>query len=354
MAMVTGGGAWWPSRSKPCVPKATVTGGGAAKHASAPATARAMTIKSTINYGTPSVAAHCVAITLSLLGLISPAIAQSAPITVIDSEGKPFTLAAPAKRIVAIAPHITELVFAAGAGHRLVATVDYGDYPPEAKKLPRVGSAFGVNVEAVAALKPDLVVAWQIEANKANLAQIRSLGIPVLLNEPRSFEGIADSIADLGKLAGTQATAQSAAQRMHAQVRALRQRYASAKPIKVFYQLTDKPLLTINQKHFISDAMALCGAVNVFASAVPLVPEVGFEGVLAAQPEVLVAASTAPANSPERSAWQTVWQRKLPSFAPVQAKRFVTLTADRMHRHTPRALEETGVLCEALDQFRNK
>jgi iron complex transport system substrate-binding protein len=186
------------------------------------------------------------------------------------------------------------------------------------------------------------------------LAQIRSLGIPVLLNEPRSFEGIADSIADLGKLAGTQATAQAAAQGMHAQVRALRQRYASATPIKVFYQLTDKPLLTINQKHFISDAMALCGAVNVFASAVPLVPEVGFEGVLAAQPEVLVAASTAPTLSPERNAWQTVWQRKLPSFAPVQAKRFVTLTADRMHRHTPRALEETGVLCEALDQFRNK
>jgi iron complex transport system substrate-binding protein len=327
---------------------------GAAKHASAHATARAMTIESAISHSTHRVRERCIAFALSLLGLIGAAIAQSAPITVTDSEGKPFTLAAPAKRIVAIAPHITELVFAAGAGHRLVATVDYGDYPPEAKKLPRVGSAFGVNVEAVAALKPDLVVAWQIEANKANLAQIRSLGIPVLLNEPRSFEGIADSIADLGKLAGTQATAQAAAQRMHAQVRALRTRYASAKPIKVFYQLTDKPLLTINQKHFISDAMALCGAVNVFASAVPLVPEVGFEGVLAAQPEVLVAASTAPTHSPERSAWQTVWQRKLPSFAPVQAKRFVTLTADRMHRHTPRALEETGVLCEALDKFRNK
>jgi iron complex transport system substrate-binding protein len=294
-------------------------------------------------------AIRCLIAGFALSATIGAALGQ---VIVQDAQNKTFSIARPAQRIISIAPHVTELVYAAGAGSKLIAAVDYSDYPPEAAKLPRVGSAFGVNVEAVLKLKPDLVIAWQIEGNKAQLAQLRALGIPVLLNEPTSFESIAQSIEDIGKLTGTAAIAQAEATRMRARVAQLTRDYRGKSPLKVFYQITEKPLLTINGKHFISDAIALCGGVNVFAHSPALVPEVSAEGVLAVRPDVLIGAAEAQPGKPLDTSWIRYWKTTLPDYAPIKANRFITLEASRMHRHTPRALEETAAMCEKLDLVR--
>ncbi|MCP5294015.1 MAG: cobalamin-binding protein [Zoogloeaceae bacterium] len=292
---------------------------------------------------------HCLrfAATIGLLLLASHTIA--APISVIDDTGRNISLAGPAERIVSLAPHITELLYAAGAGNRVVGAVAYSDYPAAASTLPRVGGYSAIDMEAVAALRPDLVIAWKSGNRDAHLERFAALGIPVFVNEPRSMDDVARSLERIGTLAGTGETAKVAASSFRERRDELFARYARRPPVRMFYQIWDQPLMTINGKHLISDVMRLCGGSNVFAGLDQLAPRIGTEAVLAADPEVIVASGMGDA----RPEWLDRWH-KWPQLTAVARHNLFFIPPEIMQRHTPRILDGAERLCAQLESARSR
>jgi iron complex transport system substrate-binding protein len=286
---------------------------------------------------------------LFCLALCCTAMPASADIRVTDDAGRSVVLAAPARRIVSLAPHVTELLFAAGAGARVVGVAEYSDHPAPARALPRVGSSGSIDLEAVLALKPDLVIAWQTGNRRQQYEQLERLGIAVFLSEPHALDDIAGTLEQFGALAATAADARAAAQAFRLRRDALARRYADRSPVSVFYQIWDKPLMTINGRHLISEVIALCGGRNVFADLPILAPTVTEEAVLAAAPEVIVASGTG--NT--RPVWLDDWRRwrTLPAVA---RDNLHFIEPGLLQRHTPRILDGAARLCEQLDQARSK
>jgi iron complex transport system substrate-binding protein len=270
-------------------------------------------------------------------------------VSAVDSDGRRLTLPAPAQRIVSFAPHITELLYAAGAGDKVVAVSDFSDYPEAAKKLPRVASSGTIELERVLALQPDLAIAWRLAATARALDRLASLGIPVFYSEPHKLAEIPAALEAVGALAGTEAVAKEAAQRLRGELDRLRAAYRGRRTLDVFYQIAERPLMTINGRQFVSDALALCGARNVFADATVIAPVVSVEAVLARDPEVIVAAQADPADP----AWQAQW-RRFGALRAVRRDNLVALHAEAMHRHGPRAIAATAGLCELLDAARRR
>ncbi|ATE62315.1 cobalamin-binding protein [Thauera sinica] len=282
------------------------------------------------------------------LATLAAALAHAA-VEVTDDTGRPLRLEHPAQRIVSLAPHITELLFAAGAGGKVVGVVAHSDYPPAAATLPQVGTYPRVDLEAVAALKPDLVIAWKSGNRDAHLERLAALGIPVYVNEPRSLEAVAQSLEQFGRLAGTGDVANAAAAAFRQRRAALAARYGTRPPVRLFYQVWNQPLTTINDEQVISDAIRLCGGVNVFGGLGPLAPRIGTEAVLAANPEAIVASGMADA----RPEWLDQWKR-WPDLAASAAGNLYFIPPDLIQRHTPRLLDGAERLCAQLEEVRAK
>ena len=272
-----------------------------------------------------------------------------AQVQALDTAGRRIVLPAPAQRIVSLAPHLTELVFAAGAGDRLVAASDYSDFPPEAARLPRVASATGIDLERLLVLKPDLVLAWRLDATAKALDRIESLGLPLAYLEPHRLEEIPRALEVVGTLAGTQPIATREAARLREELNRLKTKYRGAKQIDVFYQAADRPLMTLNGRHFISDAIRLCGGRNVFADAPLIASPIDVEAVLAANPQVLIAARSDAADT----TWMAQW-RRFPELRAVRDGNLFAIDAEEMSRHGPRAIAATGKLCVLLDEARSR
>lgn len=287
---------------------------------------------------------HFLAVLLSLI-----AVTCQAGVAALDSDGRRVSLASPAERIVSLAPHVTEQLFAAGAGAKLVAVSEYSDYPAEAKRLPSVANSGAVNLEMVLALKADLVVAWRLAATAPSLERLEALGVPVFYSEPRRLSQIADMIEALGELAGIGAAARPLAASLRQQLSRIDVAYRSRRPVSVFYQSSERPLMTLGGQHFVSDAIALCGGRNVFSDTALMAPIVDVESVLAADPEAIV---TARADAADTS-WQAFW-RKFPGLRAVQAGNLYTVPMNEMHRHGPRAVGATSLLCRHIDDARLK
>lgn len=277
------------------------------------------------------------------------AVGARAEIVVRDDTGATVRLATSARRIVSLAPHVTETLFAAGAGERIVGTVDYSDFPSAATRIPTVGSYARVNLEAVLALRPDLVIGWESGNAAAHLEKLRALGLPLYVTQPNRIEDVAHSIEDYGRLAGTEAVAAPAAKEFRSRLAALRARYGNGRPVRVFYQVWKQPLTTVNGEQIISDAIRTCGGVNVFADLQGLAPNVSVEAVLAADPEAIVA-SGMDAARPE---WLDDW-RRWPQMQAVVRGNLYFVPPDLIQRHTPRLLEGTRMLCEQLAAARAK
>lgn len=275
-------------------------------------------------------------------------LAAQAAVSVTDSSGNVVTLPHPAQRIVSLAPHLTELLFAVGAGGRIVGTVSYSDYPPAAKRIPNVGGYSELDLERIVALRPDLIVAWQSGNSPAQLERLQRLGIPVYRNEPRRLGDIPRTMEQLGTLAGTEAIARPAARAWRARLAQLRARYAHAKPLRVFYEVWHQPLMTVNGRHLISAAIELCGGRNVFAGLPMLAPQISLEAVLAANPDVIVASGMAK----QRPEWLDDW-RRWPQLKAVRDHNLFFVPPDLLQRAGPRFLEGTEQLCIALDEARH-
>ena len=287
--------------------------------------------------------------------LVACAFASRAHATVsaIDDTGATVSLPAPAQRVISLAPHVTELIYAAGGGAKLVGTVSYSDYPPAAQKVPRVGDNKALDLERIVALKPDLIVVWRHGNAQAQLERLRELHIPLFFSEPHQLNDVAVTLTRLGSLLGTSGTADAAASAYRADIERLRARYANRPPVSVFYEVWDQPLMTLNGTHMISDVITLCGGRNVFAQLAPLVPTVSTEAVIAANPEAIVTAS-AGATKPDAplaklDSWHT-W----PSLTAVARNNLFAIDGDLIDRPAPRIAQGAEQLCEDLEVARSR
>ena len=276
------------------------------------------------------------------LGVFALPVAGAA-IVVEDFTGRTVQLEAPAQRIVALAPDIVENVFSAGAGTKLVGAVAYSDYPSGASAIPRVGNFQSWSIEAVVALKPDLVILWGSGNGTGSLAVFEQLGIPVFVSELRQLSDIPSIIRAIGTLAGTEATSAREATRLENAFEALRLEYSRDDPVSVFYQIWNEPLQTVNGEHLISQLIALCGGYNVFGDAPSLAPKINIEAVLARDPEAIVASGMATA----RPEWLDDW-RRYTSLRAVDADALFFVPPDYLQRPTARILTGATTLCAQL------
>lgn len=275
--------------------------------------------------------------------------AQAADIVLKDDTGATLRLQAPARRIVSLAPHITENLFAAGAGGQVVGTVGYSDYPEAAKKIARVGGYSRLDLEAVAALRPDLIIAWESGNAPGHVAKLRNLGIPVFISQPNRIEDVAEQLEKFGQLAGTGAVANGAAARFRARLAEIRKQYSGQPRVPTFYQIWKQPLMSVGRQQIISDVISLCGGSNVFGQVEQMAPKVSEEAVLAANPEAIIASGM----GDSRPEWLDDWKRWKQITAVARDNLFF-VPPELIQRHTPRILEGAARLCEHLETARHR
>jgi iron complex transport system substrate-binding protein len=251
-------------------------------------------------------------------------------------------------RWVALSPHLTELIFAVGAGDELVGVVEYSDYPQQALSIPRIGNSQQINLESLLALNPTAVFAWESGNGGEVIQQIKNLGMTVYGFEPHTLDDVAESLRELGRLTGHEQAGSEQASSFAQRLERLRRRYSDQPRVSVFFQLSDEPYMTINGDHVITDVIALCGGINIFADAALLVPKISLESILERQPDVIVTALTDPADS----SWKLGWSQwaEVPA---VSRNRLYAIHPDLLYRHTPRILDGAEQLCQSLDQARS-
>ena len=281
-----------------------------------------------------------------LLLLFSSA-ATASTIMVEDFIGRTVTLTAPANRIVALAPHIVENLYSAGAGEKIVGVVSYSNYPLQAKQIQQVGSYNAFSVETIASLKPDLIVMWGSGNGMQALQKLKALDIPVFVSEPRLLSDIPRDIRLLGKLAGTLKTAEAQAIHIEQAFADLATQFASQEKLTVFYQVWNNPLQTLNGEHLISQVIELCGGKNIFWDTKNLAPKISIESVLLRNPDTIVASGM----SQTRPKWLDEWQA-YPSLQAVKNNALFFVDADYLQRPTARVVTGAESLCNKLHSVR--
>ena len=269
-----------------------------------------------------------------------------ADISVTDDSGQRVVLDKPAQRIISLAPYITELLFAAGAGEAVVGATEFSDYPEAARSLAQVGGGGGLDLEAIMVLQPDLVVAWQSGNPRGQVERLQSLGITVFSSEPRRLQDVPETLRRFGRLAGTESVAAAQADSFNRRYAELQQHYAQRPKVSVFYQIWEQPLMTLNGEHLFSDVLRLCGGENVFNALPTLAPQIDTEAVLLANPDVIVIAAD-DGGSPLLTAWQ-----RWPQLSAVKQGHVYAIQRDQLVRHSPRILDGAERLCELLDDVR--
>ncbi len=271
-----------------------------------------------------------------------------AQISVKDDLGRELRLAKPAQRIISLAPHNTENLFTAGAGAQIVGTVDHSDYPKQALDIPRVGNYKQVNIEAVLGLKPDLIIAWSSGNTNESVRRLIDLGIPVFYSEPHTFEEIIYNIERLARLSGQLEDATPRLEGMRQTLRDLKIEYSKKKPLTIFYQVWDQPLITLNGDHSVSHAFELCGGTNVFADEPTIAPRINIEGVIAKNPQLILLAGH---SVTQAAGWTDSWS-KWSAIDAVSSGQIKYINADVMNRPTLRFLEGTRQVCELIESAR--
>ena len=250
-------------------------------------------------------------------------------------------------RVVTLAPNLTELVYAAGAGDTLVGASAYSDYPPEALSLPIIGDAFMVDQERLAVLQPDLLLVWQSGTPAHVVDELRRVGYNVEVIRTRSLEDVTSAVQRIGELTGyVEEAGQVAASFAHG-LHSIRERYSELEDVRVFYQVSRRPLFTINGEHYVSDLINLCGGSNVFADLDDLAPSVDVEAVVERDPEAMLASSDAGEDAFDE------WQR-WPHIAANRYRNRFLMPADAIGRATPRLLLAAQAVCDALQDAREQ
>lgn len=272
----------------------------------------------------------------------------TAEIRVFDFSQREVVLEQPAQRIIALAPHVVENLFSAGAGDKVVGVVSYSDFPRAALDIPEVGSYKAFSLEKIISLEPDLIVMWASGNGMARLEELAILNIPIYVSEPRKLADIGRSIRDYEKLTGADPQRTSEADRVDRTIAQLRQQYSNEKQLSVFYQVWNEPLQTLNQDHLISRVISLCGGKNVFADAQSLAPKISLEAVLKRDPDLIVASGMDIA----RPEWLDSWL-DYPFLTAVKDEALFFVPPDHIQRPTARILLGAARLCEQIDSRRS-
>jgi iron complex transport system substrate-binding protein/vitamin B12 transport system substrate-binding protein len=277
--------------------------------------------------------------------LAALAVCPAAPASGVPPPAAP---AAPVSRAVTLAPHITEIIFAAGAGERIAATVSSSDYPPAARRIPRIGDGMNINVEKIIALRPDLIAAWMPSGAARTLEPVlEKLGIPLIYSEPHRLDDIAREVVRFGKLFGTEPIARRAAAGLRQRLENLRRQYMHRRPVSVFIEVGTAPLYTIGGDPLVNDALRTCGGVNIYAKSTLAAPQVSVESVLVNQPDVMItAAAKGESVEPRLEAWSTL------RLKAALENHLYAVDPDELFRPGPRLIEATEKLCEVLDRAR--
>jgi iron complex transport system substrate-binding protein len=255
--------------------------------------------------------------------------------------------AAPAKQIVSLAPNLTEIAFAAGAGSRIVATVEFSDYPEAAKKIPRIGDAFRFDYERILALQPDAVLAWEPGTPAEVVERLRALKLRVVTIRTQHLQDIAVAVREIGRIAGTESAANPVADDFERGIGKLRAEYGRREIVDVFLQINDQPLYTVNGRQIMSELVEICGGRNVFGALNDLAPQVGVEAVIAANPGAII--STGAADSPGYTQWQR-WRQ----MRAVSAGNLFLLPPEEIARSTPRLIAGGQKMCRTLQTARER
>ena len=282
-----------------------------------------------------------------LLVALFPVAASAADIHLLGADGVQVTLATPAQRVVSLAPDLSELMTDVGATDALKGVVEYSDWPAAVKQLPRVGDAYHVDLERILALKPDLVLAWQGGTPRMLIDKLRSLKLPVLAVGTRELLDIASNLELLGLATGHSTAAQLAAEDFRTRLGALRTRYSTAAPVRVFYEISEQPLFTVGGGQSISRLIQVCGGINVFDDLKELAPAVSVEAVLDRDPEAVVTGN----GEGDTAARFRYWQR-WPKLTAVHEDNFIAVNDDWISRATPRLLDAGKQLCDGLEKAR--
>lgn len=262
-----------------------------------------------------------------------------------DDLSHTISLAKPAQRIISLAPDITEILFAIGAGQKVIGVVSGCDFPKEAQKIPEVGSYSGIDLEKIISLHPDLIVTWSNTFGR-QLQVLKNLGIPIYTTQPRNLEDIPRTMKNLGQLTGTEQTANEIAKKFLQRIVMIQKRYQAEKSVTVFYQIGSYSLMTINKESWINQVISLCGGQNVFANTHSIAPEVSWEAVIVANPEVILSGA-------HNSDWQKSFQ-KWPEIQAVKKGLLFPVNPDWMGRAGPRLLNAIDSVCQDLDEARTK
>ncbi|NDL71443.1 helical backbone metal receptor [Vreelandella alkaliphila] len=267
----------------------------------------------------------------------------------VDDRNREVCLHFSARRIATLSPGATELTYAAGAGEQVVAVVSYSDYPPEAKDVASVGSHTRIDLEALVGLAPDLVIGWVTGNPAEQMETLEALGMPVFYIEPRTVDDVAHTIERLARLAGTEPAGQQVADGFRKGMADLEARYGDRDPVRTFYQVWDQPLMSVNDEHLIGQVVQLCSGENVFGDQPRLVPRLDDEAVLVANPEAIIAGGM----GEENRHWLTHWEQ-YPHLSAVADDSLYFVPPSLIQRPTPRLLEGARLLCEKLEQTRQK
>lgn len=281
----------------------------------------------------------------------APAAATAPTRSVVDDSGRTVRVAGAPLRIVSLAPGATEMLFAAGAGADVIATVEYSDEPAAARRIPRIGDVAAVDLERLVALHPDVVITWPAGTNPAQRAKITRLRIPVYEQQVVRLAELADSLRRLGALAGTEAVAARAAQDLDARLANLKATYGNepqagapgAAHPSVLLQVWGRPIYTVGGRQLMSDALEICGAHNVFADLPEAGPVVDIEAVITRDPDIIIAA----APPGEGAAWLADW-RRFGSLKAVREQRLVVFEDQALSRLGPSVINATEGLCKAI------
>ena len=274
--------------------------------------------------------------------------ASSGTLDLTDDAGQTLQIKTPVARVVTLAPFLTELVFAAGGGERLLGVSEHSDYPPAASKLPRVAGAASIDFETILALQPDLILLWRSGNGPMVRKRLGQFGLTVYSVEPRTPRDIVRTLRTLGELFGTVEQTAAVVKRFENSLQQLRERYSQLTEVSVFYQIAERPLMTLNGAHIVSAAIRLCGGRNVFAEIQTLAPTVSRETVVSRQPQVILLNSTIPQAERIRQAWLDVGATRAARDGHVYQ-----VDASILTRPTPRFAQGVTQLCELIDRARN-
>ena len=283
-------------------------------------------------------------ITLINILFISVSLAE---VSVQDDEGNNIVLKTPANKIISLAPNITELLFSAGAGSKIIGAVPYSDFPEVAKKIPRVSGYPSIDIERIISLKPELIISWSSGNNKEQIKKLIRLGFTVYMSEPKKTLDIYNTIKRFGVLADTSDIAEESASQFLKKYNLLKKKYSNNKKVNVFYQFWNKPLMTVNGQHIISNIINLCGGVNVFSELHSLTPIVSTEAVIASKAEVIIAGG----DNERKKQWISDWTPWL-QMTSITKEKIYFIEPDLISRMGPRILQGAEQLCEALDKVR--